>query len=53
MNKGFVREHREQLRRLTVGALNVAGCKIHDSTAVSFDLSEAESQEVITGTRNL
>lgn len=46
-------ENTEQLRRLTVGALNVAGCKIHDSTAVSFDLSEVESQEVMTGKRNL
>lgn len=53
MNKSFVREHTEQLRRLTMGALSVAGCKIHGSTAVSFDLSEAESQEVMTGKRNL
>lgn len=31
-----------------MGALSIARCKIHDSTARSFDLSEAESQEVMT-----
>lgn len=48
MNKSFVREHREQQRRLTTGTLSITMCKIHDGTAVSFNISEAENQEAMT-----